>query len=879
MTKKTTMKFLLTAIFGLAMLASCQESEGPGGAPDKRINITPTITRATEVSFEAGDRIGLTITKLASGSVYADNALMTYDASVFTGNLNWYAAETDVSILTAYYPYSSAGAPSSFSVSADQTTGYGNSDLLASRKTGVTPTAGSVAMTFRHMLAKMVINVTNESGADISSVVLKGSIPTANIDFEALTATVDSNAAAADITAQQVTANTLYRAIVVPQAVAFTIAVGISDDKTFTEVLASATLAQGGQYSVNVSVLPDGIVVTLSGDIENWTDEGEIGPGDEEDPGDEEGEDPEPPVTGSVELDKLYGYATAGSGTTGGAGASQANIHHFDDGDCFREWLKLREKAKSQVPAIVYLSGTFNKDQGRASSSPWFDIKDMGNMSIYGINGFTMDRVGLFLVRANNIIIRNLYIKMPKADNGADGISMQDSHNVWVDHCTFESLNQTKDYEDGSCDITHATYNVTVSWCRFIKTQKSCLVGHSNSASADAAITATFHHNFFDGSSSRHPRVRFGRAHVYNNFFDRVTTYGVGSAYGAKVLVEDNYFEAVTLPTDICTYPAKKSGSSWVSNLQGSVAGFLYERNNTYNNKPADAGEVYPFTNVEYTAYNGSKLSTPLAYDGDFKPSYSYIVDKVEDIPTIVPSSAGTSKLPNFATAPIAVDNGGIEAGTGGGDGEEEDGGMDLANDWRLLSNGAASASAICNGGSLSLTACGKFESTAQTFGVVYREVTGDFTITAQIESYNSTKTGNQSQAGLVLSPDMTATANNFIHAVSGIGHSAADVYGYYYSNRLTSANAAKGGLTAPTASTEGAKPILKLVRSGNDCSASYSLDGGATFGPTKKVTIAELAETLHVGIIVNSGDSKALATAVVSNVIINGDQYDFTEE
>lgn len=45
---------------------------------------------------------------------------------------------------------------------------------------------------------------------------------------------------------------------------------------------------------------------------------------------------------------------------------------------------------------------------------------------------------------------------------------------------------------------------VTSPYRGAIKTQKSCLVGHSNSQTADSKITVTFHHNFFDLSSSRH---------------------------------------------------------------------------------------------------------------------------------------------------------------------------------------------------------------------------------------------------------------------------------------------------------------------------------------------------------------------------------------
>lgn len=306
---------------------------------------------------------------------------------------------------------------------------------------------------------------------------------------------------------------------------------------------------------------------------------------------------------------------------------------------------------KHQTPAIVWLSSTFHKDDGYRSGKPWFDIKRTGQP-----HDQRHERLldGKRRVLHQRILEhhhpQHLY-QDAQGDDGADGISMQESNNVWVDHCTFESINQTKDYEDGSCDVTHQTYNVTVSWCHFIKTQKSCLVGHSNSQTADTKITVTFHHNFFDLSSSRHPRVRFGRAHVYNNYFNQVTTYGVGSAYGAMVLVEDNCFEGVKLPTDICTYPAKPSGSSWVSNLTGSVAGYLYERGNLFNNKPADATSPYPFTNVEYKAYNGEKIATPYTYD-DFKPAYNYIVDPVGRIAEIVPSASGVGKLTGYSAAP-----------------------------------------------------------------------------------------------------------------------------------------------------------------------------------------------------------------------------------
>lgn len=594
-------------------------------------------------------------------------------------------------------------------------------------------------------------------------------------------------------------------------------------------------------------------------------------PGDGE--GDGDGDGAEPPTVGSVELDKLYGFA---EGTTGGEGATTANTHHFDDGNKFREWLKLREKAKSKEPAIVWLSGTFTKENGRDGSSPWFDIKDTENISIYGTNDFKMQNVGFFIVRSENIIIRNVYIVMPKADNGADGISMQKSSRIWVDHCTFESVNSTKDYEDGSCDITHGTKNVTVSWNHFIKTQKTALVGHSDNETGDVAITATFHHNFFDLSNSRHPRVRYGTVHVYNNFFNQVATYGVGSAMEAKVLVESNYFDGVHLPTDICTYPAKKSGSSWVSNLTGKKAGFLYAGENVFVNQPSNASDPYPFTNVEFLAYNGETLSSPFTR-ADFTPTYDYIVDNAEDIKTIVPSGAGVGKLPSYDNAPIAVDNGNIpdsqDPGEPGGDDDDE--ATPLGGGWFAMNIGNASGGYTIgdNGESIAMVGQGKFESGNQSFNFIYREQEGDFEMTVRLDNFDIIKDSNQGLAGILFTSDPAASGNDFLHALSGKGGKTDE---FNYSSRVTNANASRGKLNAP--SEDFGNAYLKLKRAGDTFYASYSLDGGITYGTERNGDFTDLPNKVYVGLALNSGDNSKTTTASFSDIKINGTAVHFVE-
>lgn len=271
------MKKSLTFIFAAALLVSCQQEENETLTPaNSRITISPVITRATGDNFETRDKIGVTIIQ-NDDFVYAENKQMTFNDGVFAGDLLWYPEGNDKSQIVAYYPYREGNTPTSFSVEADQTTGYGASDLMAASNKDVLPTVNTITMNFKHLLTKLVINVTKEVEANITSIALKGSIPTATLDLAALTVTADANVAATNITAQVVEANKTYRALIVPQTVALTLEVATSDGKTLSQKLTSTTLAQGGQYSVNIRVLPDDIEVKLIGDIENWTDEGEIG--------------------------------------------------------------------------------------------------------------------------------------------------------------------------------------------------------------------------------------------------------------------------------------------------------------------------------------------------------------------------------------------------------------------------------------------------------------------------------------------------------------------------------------------------------------------------------------------------------------------------
>ncbi len=272
------MKKVLLSLLALASVIACEKEEATdipslGG---EIVKISPVITKVTDVNFEDGDRIGLSIFK--NDAYYAENALLTFGDGVFAGDLVWYTEGAETSVLTAYYPYSASGMPETFAVQADQTEGYEESDLIAGTKSDVTPSSAAVTVGFKHLLSKIMLDIDNQSGSELTSVKLSGSRISASVDLSSLTVAVDESGSAEDITMQAVTAGEQYRAIVIPQTVAFALTVTTASGKTLTQNLASVDLKQGGQYTMSATVVEDNLSVNLSGEITNWTDEGEIGP-------------------------------------------------------------------------------------------------------------------------------------------------------------------------------------------------------------------------------------------------------------------------------------------------------------------------------------------------------------------------------------------------------------------------------------------------------------------------------------------------------------------------------------------------------------------------------------------------------------------------
>ena len=277
------------------------------------------------------------------------------------------------------------------------------------------------------------------------------------------------------------------------------------------------------------------------------------------------------------------------AGTTGGAGGPTVTVDTSGE---------LLDAIDTVGPLVIQVSGTI-EITSKQGVRPDKTIVGTGPAPTVSGGGFDF-------YRSSNVIVRNL--TFVGAEDDAINVGQQ-SHHIWIDHNTFVRP------VDGSIDIVRGADYVTVSWNHFAGTDKSMLIGHSDgAASTDAGhLKVSIHHNWFDGSRQRHPRVRFGEpVHVYNNYFDGNELYGVASTMNGGVLVEGNAFAGVP-------YPCFST-----SGYADSGPGRLVQRGNLFSGSgPCEAGG----TVVEPRTF------------------YAYTLDDAAGVSAIVTAGAGAGRL------------------------------------------------------------------------------------------------------------------------------------------------------------------------------------------------------------------------------------------
>jgi len=307
-------------------------------------------------------------------------------------------------------------------------------------------------------------------------------------------------------------------------------------------------------------------------------------------------------VSTLIQTAEPEGFATLGGGTTGGLGGDSVVV---SDAQTLYDIMNARED-KSTTPLIVYISGTLSGYSTKISVKRTANISIFGLGSDAGLSGF-----GMKIVECSNIIVRNLTFSDCHVDE-KDALAIEESHNVWVDHCTFTdspASDPSGSSHDGLLDIKDGSYNVTVSYNHFTNHRKTCLLGHTESQVSDSTMKVTYYRNWFDGTYSRQPRARFAKAHIVNNLYSDVAGYGIGVTCNAQVFVEANYFENTPIPVLISQVNDPEE------TLSGDPAGYIKAEDNYLDNSGIIVENLsnYNFDPTDYYSYDvvpGSAVKT-----------------------------------------------------------------------------------------------------------------------------------------------------------------------------------------------------------------------------------------------------------------------------
>lgn len=339
-----------------------------------------------------------------------------------------------------------------------------------------------------------------------------------------------------------------------------------------------------------------------------------------------------------TDLDTVYGYASENGGTTGGSGENKVEVIV-----CTGEQMIAALKNKDpNRPLTIWVNGAITLQNAKDTR---IDIKDIKDVSIIGLGTQgEMAGIGFNIVRAQNIIIRNLRIHHVRANMNApgDGISIEGPvNNIWVDHNelynsltvddTSLTLDQVKDYYDGLIDAKGDARNITISFNKFHNSWKTSLVGSSDSDNYER--TLTYHHNHWYNVNSRLPLFRFGKGHIYNNFYDGAVESGINSRMGAVIRIEQNHFANMKNP---------------VMSMFSQQVGYWQLIDNIFENitwEPGAAGSVIADNNQ-----STGELNVPYNYQPNLIP--------VHQVKETVLRYAGVGKIetppsPGLCPAPV----------------------------------------------------------------------------------------------------------------------------------------------------------------------------------------------------------------------------------
>lgn len=326
--------------------------------------------------------------------------------------------------------------------------------------------------------------------------------------------------------------------------------------------------------------------------------------------------------------------------------------------------LLAKQKGKDNTPLAVRVIGEIKTaDAGDQLKTDQKGLLLKGNnattvmnVTIEGIgddacfNGF-----GLGIINGTNIEVRNMAFFNQGSSN--DNMEIKGTQHIWVhnnDYFYGEKGSGDHGKGDGSLDSKDGASFCTFSYNHYHDTGKSNLCGMKNET-VDNLIC--YHHNWFDHSDSRHPRVRTSSVHVWNNYYDGVAKYGVGVTMGASVFVESNYFRNTKYPMMISLQGTDAKGDGTFSGEAGGVL-------KAYGNIFAEKSKYFSYitwkdSNTSFDAYEVASPSETVPssvvakpggtsynnFDTDASKMYAYTPDAAVDVPAKVTGFYGAGRL------------------------------------------------------------------------------------------------------------------------------------------------------------------------------------------------------------------------------------------
>lgn len=233
----------------------------------------------------------------------------------------------------------------------------------------------------------------------------------------------------------------------------------------------------------------------------------------------------------------LEGFATLSAegqnGTSGGVSGETITVANQDD---------LERYAGAAEPYVIRVQGALKiAPKGK-------EIEVGSNKTIIGVGDAAQIVEGGFVLREgmHNVIIRNLtiYGTFVEGDwegktQDYDGVQMDTAHHVWIDHCHFHHIG------DGIIDSRKDTSFLTVSWNILSDHNKAFGIGWTDNVTAQITV----HHNWLRDTNQRNPSTdNVLRAHLYNNWLQRVSSYGNYARGGTHMVLENSVFDTVKDP-------------------------------------------------------------------------------------------------------------------------------------------------------------------------------------------------------------------------------------------------------------------------------------------------------------------------------------------